>query len=178
MSVGAEAPAMADIVLQHRVEQFLYHEAQLLDEWKWPEWLELFTDDVRYWMPLRHNRLRRQRGTSEIPDRIEMAHFDETKESLGRRVAQMTSGKHWSEDPPSRARHLVTNVRVASRADGDLDVRLNFVLYRNRLESEIDVWVGERYDTLRPDGEAFRIAARTILLDQNVVVAKNLSVLF
>ncbi|MEV0029586.1 3-phenylpropionate/cinnamic acid dioxygenase subunit beta [Nocardia sp. NPDC050793] len=173
------------VLLQHRVEQFLYHEAQLLDRWQWSSWLELFAEDVLYWMPVRKNRLRRQRDQDEVPQGIEMAHFYDDFESLRMRVNQMHSGTHWAEDPPSRCRHLVTNVIITPRADGEaapgvteFDVSCNFVLYRNRLESETDIWAGERRDVLRADGTSFKIAKRTILLDQNVVQSKNLSVLF
>ncbi|TYB41070.1 aromatic-ring-hydroxylating dioxygenase subunit beta [Actinomadura chibensis] len=167
------------MLLQYRVEQFLYNEAQLLDTWLWDEWLELFADDVRYWMPLRKNRLRRQRTADEAPDGVQMALIDDDHAALKTRVGQMRSGRHWAEDPPSRCRHLVTNVRVTpTEAGPELRVRSNFVVYRNRLETEVDIWAGERQDVLRPSGGSFRIAARTILLDQNVVLSKNLSVFF
>lgn len=168
----------AVMVAQYQVEQFLYHEAQLLDDWRWGEWLKLFTDDVRYWMPLRHNRLRHQRDETLRPDAIEIALFDDDLAQLRMRVEQMRSGRHWAEDPPSRCRHLVSNVRVSSRPGGEFDVRSNFIVYRNRLESEVDIWAGERHDTLRRSDLSLQIAGRTILLDQNVVLSKNLSVFF
>ncbi len=180
----AAQPVSAEIlnrvVLQQSVEQFLYHEAQLLDHWKWPEWLELFADDILYWMPVRKNRLRRQRDRSEVPDGIEMAHFYDDHASLRIRVDQMSSGVHWAEDPPSRCRHLITNVMIQSTDEdrSELAVHSNFIVYRNRLESETDIWAGERQDVLRHTGSAFKIARRTILLDQNVVQSKNLSVFF
>jgi 3-phenylpropionate/cinnamic acid dioxygenase small subunit len=106
-----------------------------------------------------------------------MAHFDADKELLGLRIQQLESGMHWAEDPPSRSRHLVTNVRVAAlEAPGAFEVRSNFLCYRNRLETDVDVWVGMRIDELRESGHTFVIGKRTILLDQNVVLSKNLSV--
>jgi biphenyl 2,3-dioxygenase subunit beta len=168
----------AQLLLQHRVEQFLFHEADLLDTWQWRTWYELFTDDVRYWMPVRRNRLRRQRVEDETADRgIEMAHFDANKSRLELRVRQFESGMHWAEDPPSRTRHLVTNVRVAQLDQpGVYEVRSSFLCYRNRLETDVDVWAGMRVDELREAGDSFMIGNRTILLDQNVVLSKNLSV--
>lgn len=173
------------VVLQHRIEQFLFTEAQLLDHWQWDRWLELFADDILYWMPVRKNRLRRQRDQDEVPRGIEMAHFYDDFDSLRIRVNQMQSGTHWAEDPPSRSRHLV-DVRVSPSVANDApagtpqeyDVWSNFLVYRNRLESETDIWAGERRDVLRVVDEGFKIAKRTILLDQNVVQSKNLSVLF
>lgn len=174
---------LEQVLLQHRVEQFLYREAQLLDHWQWASWLELFDEDILYWMPVRRNRLRRQRGQDEVPEGIEMAHFYDDYSSLQMRVNQMHSGTHWAEDPPSRCRHLVTNVIVQPRSEvsGDAveyDVWSNFLVHRNRLESETDIWAGERRDVLRVVDTGFKIARRTILLDQNVVQSKNLSVLF
>lgn len=177
--LSASGETLDAMVRQHAVEQFLYGEAHLLDSWQWSDWLELFAEDVRYWMPIRKNRLRRQRGADERPEGVQVALFDDDYKSLELRVRQMSSGKHWAEDPPSRCRHLVTNTRIEPVPDSvELNVRSNFLVYRNRLESEVDVWAGERLDVLRPHGESFKIAGRTILLDQNVVISKNLSVFF
>ena len=100
--------------LRHSVEQFLYREARLLDDRKFRDWLELFTDDVRYWMPTRFNRLR---DGPEEQWEVEKEHdtlgfFDETKESLQRRVERFYSGMAWAEDPPSRTRHFLSNIEV------------------------------------------------------------------
>ncbi|MDY6808519.1 MAG: 3-phenylpropionate/cinnamic acid dioxygenase subunit beta [Actinomycetota bacterium] len=166
---------------QHAVEQFLFAEAELIDEWQWRTWFDLFTDDAHYRMPIRRNRLRRQRKTDEADDLngLEVAHFDDDKASLEMRIEQLESGMHWAEDPPSRSRHLVTNVRVQrADAEGEYFVRSNFFIYRNRLEAEVDLWAGERRDVLRLVDGSFRIADRIILLDQNLILAKNLSVFF
>jgi 3-phenylpropionate/cinnamic acid dioxygenase small subunit len=166
--------------LQYEIEQFLYHEAELLDEWRYRDWFNLMADDIHYWLPVRKNRLRRQRFDESAPRGIEMAHFDDDKKMLDIRIKQRESGSHWAEDPPSRSRHLITNVRVKHSTEeaGAYDVRSYFLVYRNRLEAEVDVWAGERYDVLRRKDESFEIARRTILLDQNVVLSKNLSILF
>lgn len=165
---------------QFLVEQFLFEEAHLLDSWEWPKWLELFAEDVRYWMPLRRNLQRRERGTGHLPTGLEMALIDDDYTQLKLRVQQMSSGRHWAEDPPSRCRHVVSNIVVVDEdeAKGELEVRSNFIVYRNRLEREVDVWAGGRVDKLRRHGDGFLIAARTVLLEQNVVLSKNLSVFF
>jgi biphenyl 2,3-dioxygenase beta subunit len=168
-------------LLQYRVEQFYYHEAELLDEWKYNTWLQLFAADLHYWMPVRHNRLRRQRAEDETAPRgVEMAHYDDDRETMAIRVGQRDSGTNWAEDPPSRTRHLITNVRIrpCEEEPGALSARSIFFVYRNRLEAEVDLWAGERFDRLRPVGTSFEIARRTVLLDQNVVLSKNLSVFF
>src|SRR4030095_2511529 len=120
------------------VEQFLYREARLLDERRFHDWLELFTDDVRYWMPLRDNRYPRSSKAIKIldPDRYvereltaenELAYLDESKRTLVGRVACVDSGMAWAEDPPSRTRHLITNVEVTpSATESEVEVYSNF----------------------------------------------------
>ena len=167
-----------DVELQRDVEQFLYHEAELLDEHRYSEWFTLFSDDVRYWMPTQANRLRRDRGSEASADG-EVALFDADKTTLGWRVRQLESATHWAEDPPSRTRHLITNVRIRpADVAGEYAVRSNMMVYRNRLADEVDIWAGERRDLLRQVDDGWLVAQRTITLDQNVVLSKNLSVLF
>jgi 3-phenylpropionate/cinnamic acid dioxygenase small subunit len=165
--------------LQLEIEQFYYHEAGLLDDHRYPEWLDLFSSDARYWMPTRTNRLLRDHD-KEASAEGEFALFDDNKKTLGWRVKQMDSLTHWAENPRSRTRHLVTNVRVTpTKFDGEYEVKSNFICYRNRLADEVDIWAGERTDLLRRDEEQeLLITRRKILLDQNVVLSKNLSVFF
>jgi 3-phenylpropionate/cinnamic acid dioxygenase small subunit len=166
-----------DADLRVEVEQFLYFEATLLDERRYGDWYLLFADDIHYWMPNRMNRLMQESDRENTAER-EMGLFDENKTSLGWRVKQVLTRKHWAEDPPSRARHLVTNIRIEpAPAEDEYAVRSNFLVYRNRLEDEVDIWVGERHDVLRRlEPRAWQIARRTIILDQNVVLSKNLSI--
>src|ERR1700686_5065891 len=129
--------------LRREIEQFLYFEATLLDERRYLDWYRLFADDLHYWMPNRMNRLMQEAHLENTTEK-EFGLLDENKKSLGWRVAQVASRKHWAEDPPSRARHLVTNIRIEPTSiDDEYTVRSNFLIYRNRLESEVDIWVGE-----------------------------------
>jgi len=172
------------------VEQFLYREARLLDERRFHEWLELFTDDIRYWMGARTNRYPRSSKAIAIlsPNRYveddqtredELSILDETKETLAGRVARLDTGMAWAEDPPSRTRHLITNIEVAP-GDGASEIRVysNFIVYRSRAESEEDFYVGARQDVLRRVDGTWKIARRKLTLDQNVLSAKNVSVFF
>ena len=172
------------------VEQFLYREARLLDERRFHEWLELLTDDIRYWMPVRTTRypegsraiaiLDRDRyGAAELAKEGELAVLDETKQTLGMRVARLDTGMAWAEDPPSRTRHIIANIEVeAGGTDSELKVYANFIVYRNRGETEQDFFVGQRQDILRNVDGAWKIARRKIILDQNVLLAKNVSMFF
>lgn len=175
--MSVETGGRVDPVLQQEIEQFLYAEAELLDDGDLHRWVELFTDDVRYVMPIRTNRLRRERG-QEIGKETDLAYFDDDKQSLRARVKRLDTGMAWAEDPPSRTRHLVTNVRIEPLANGEYSVRSAFFLYRTRLRTDENLFVGRRHDVLRRTPEGLRIARREILLDQNVIQAKNLSVFF
>jgi 3-phenylpropionate/cinnamic acid dioxygenase small subunit len=178
----APIPSVAlevDVATHHEVTQFLHLEARLLDERRHHEWLRLFADDIRYWMPCRYNRLAREID-KEVAAPGEVANFDEDKQSLGQRVFRLSTGMAWAEDPPSRTRHLVTNVwaRPTDTTD-ELDVQSYFLTYRNRGDTEFDIWAGRRDDVLRRVAErTWQIARRTILLDQATILSKNLSVFF
>ena len=175
--------------LIREVEQFLYREARLLDERRFHEWLGLFTDDVRYWMVTRSNLYPRSskaiavlnpgRNADDSADQDGLAVLDETKKTLEGRVARLETGMAWAEDPPSRTRHLIANIELASgNTPADLEVNSNFIVYRSRSETEQDFYVGTRRDILRRIGGALRISSRKITLDQNVLVAKNISIFF
>ena len=167
---------MAD-ELRRAIEDFYYREAELLDERKLREWFELLTDDVRYWMPIRHNPFERPENPSdELARPGEGYYFDDDKESLRIRVERVYAKNAWAEMPPSRTRHLITNVRV-KRDDGrDIEAHSNFLVYRTRMEADQDMFVGARRDVLRRVEDAFKIARRTIILDQAVLSAKNISI--
>jgi 3-phenylpropionate/cinnamic acid dioxygenase small subunit len=175
--------------LIREVEQFLYREARLLDERRFHDWLELFTDDVRYWMVTRSNLYTRSskaiailnpgRNVDETVDEDGLAVLDETKKTLEGRIARLETGMAWAEDPPSRTRHLIANIELASgHTAPELEVYSNFIVYRNRSETEQDFYVGTRRDALRRVGGALRISSRKVTLDQNVLVAKNISIFF
>ncbi len=179
-----------DDQLIRQVEQFLYREARLLDDRHLHQWLELLTDDIKYWMPIRSNRYPANSKAISIMDgsryeeddlskEDELALMDETKDSLQRRVDRLDTGMAWAEDPPSRTRHFVSNVEVQpGDRDGELKVYSNFIMYRTRAETEQDFYVGRREDVLRTVGGDFKIAYRKVTLDQNVLLAKNVSNFF
>ncbi len=174
------SPDLAYTLLMREIDDFLYREADLLDERQYEAWLDLFTDDIRYWMPIRKNVAfdDLDRETTALGD---VAWFDDDKETLQKRVRQLMTGIHWAEEPVSRVSHMVSNIRLAtpvtSIADGESAVvKCKFFVYRNRLETETDFLVGRREDTLRRVDGALRISFRKILIEQGILLAKNLSV--
>jgi biphenyl 2,3-dioxygenase subunit beta len=166
--------------LQHEVEQFLYEEAALLDAHEMAGWLELFAADLRYFMPLHTSRGPRERAQRFSGDR-DIAYFDESKASLAQRLRKLETGMAWAEEPPSRTRHFVNNVRIRpGEAAEEFEVNLVFSVSRSRSESQNDLLMGERRDLLRrvPTEAGFQIARRTILLDQATLLANNISFFF
>ena len=174
---GLAAPAADPVRLQYEVERFLYDEAALLDERRYREWLALLADDIHYWMPIR-----RTVTLSDIDREFtrpgDMAFFDDDRALLEMRVKKLEAGSAWSEDPPSRSRHFVSNVRVVEVAGDEITLDVAFHLLRTRLNSEISGWFGRRSDVLRRNGAGFLLARRHIFLDQTVILSTNMSTLF
>lgn len=168
------------VEVQRDIEQFLFDEADLLDGWEFREWLNLLAPDIRYWAPTRENRLYRERR-KEMAKPGESAYFDEGHAELVQRVDRLYTHMAWAEEPPSRSRHLITNIRVGAteRAD-EFDVESSFYVYRTRGERDVDHVVGKRYDLVRraatPYG--FQVARRMIVFDMATLLVKNLSLFY
>lgn len=171
---------LAYLDLMREIEDFLHVEADLLDERRYAAWLDLFTEDVRYWMPIRKNVAFEDRA-KETTAEDDIAWIDDDKLTLSKRVQQLLTGIHWAEEPVSRVSHIVSNIRlaepVARIAEGESAlVKCRFLVYRNRLETETDLLVGRREDTLRRVGGGLKITRRKILIEQSTLLAKNLTV--
>ena len=170
--------------LKADVEDFLYDEADLLDERRFREWLDLLADDISYFMPMRRNVKFGQHAEREnTRSGVGISWFDEDKWTLTKRVDQILTGVHYAEEPLSRISHMVSNVQikrvVPSLEDPrEVEVRCRFLVYQNRVEYETYTFVGRRTDLLRMTADGWKIARREILLDQNVLMAKNLTAFF
>jgi 3-phenylpropionate/cinnamic acid dioxygenase small subunit len=170
-------------LLKQEIEDFLYREADLLDERRYDEWLALLAEDVRYWMPMRRNVKVDDLEREFTREGHDISWFDEGKETLTRRVRQIQTGIHWAEEPVSRISHLISNIQLvevnpSTAEPAEVSVRCRFLVYRNRVETETDILVGKREDLLRRAGPEWRIVRRKILLDQNVLLSKNLTFFF
>ncbi len=182
--MSAPDTRLQDMLLHREIEAFYHAEADLLDERRFEEWLALFTDDVRYWMPLVHNVQFRKDSTEYSREGLDNAWIDEDKRTLTQRVQQLATGMHWAEEPRSRISHLVTNIRVLEATPSAANAqqattKCRFLIYRNRMETETEILVGKRRDTLRrvADGQ-WKVARREIFVDQNVMMSKNLTTFF
>lgn len=170
--------------LRCEVEEFFYDEAEHIDSRRFDEWLAMLHDDLRYFMPIRRNVPFGEHAQRENTTEGEgISWFDEDKWTLAKRVEQIATGVHYAEEPLSRTSHLITNVQIRGatptiESPDRIDTACRFIVYQNRVEYETYLFVGRRYDTLtRADG-VLQLLHREILLDQNVLMAKNLSTFF
>lgn len=169
-------PSRVDRDTRLDVEEFLYREALALDERRFRDWLDLFTPDTRYEMPVRVTREKQADWELAPTARI----FDDTKQTLEIRIRRLETDFAWAEQPPSRTRHYVTNVLAdPGEAAGEYLVRSNLLVFRSRGDhTQWDLLSAQRRDTLRRTDEGWRIAYRWAALDQSTVNAHNLSIFF
>jgi 3-phenylpropionate/cinnamic acid dioxygenase small subunit len=181
--MSGQSDPLTRLLLKQEIEEFLYHEAELLDERHYEDWLALVAEDVRYWMPMRRNvKVGEQEREFTRADH-DINWFDEGRDTLERRVKQILTGMHWAEEPVSRISHMISNVqmlevRPSLAEPGEVATKCRFLIYRNRVETETDILVGKREDLLRRVGDGWQITRRKIILDQNVLMTKNLTFFF
>ena len=161
-----------DLETRLAVSDFLIAEAEMLDDRRFEDWLELLTEDIQYTAPVR---VTRRSGNPDVIE--EIGYFDDNIQSLGLRVKRLLTDVAWAEDPPSMTRRFVSNVRIAPEGP-ELSVRNNLLLFRSRGDEGLyDLIVGERFDRLRDEGNGLRICCRRVVLDQAAVGTKHLGVL-
>ena len=131
------------------IERFLIDEAALLDEWRLEEWLALMAEDAHYLVP--------PLDAPEADHRDTLFLIADDRRSLASRVRQLLSGITWAENPRSRTRRLVTNVRLLEVADGAARTTANFAVWRFH-HDQTDVYVGRYLNVLLrgPSGLMFR----------------------
>ena len=153
--------------------QFLVEEAALLDAADYASWLNLLCEDIRYVMPVR---VTTARG-ADFDSLADMGHFDENMYALRKRVQRLATDHAWTEDPPSRTRHFVTNVRTFRHRTSELRVESSLLLFRSRGDTrEPDLISAGRTDLLRETGDGLKLARREILVDESVLRTQNLAV--
>jgi benzoate/toluate 1,2-dioxygenase subunit beta len=152
--------------LRERAEEFLFHEAKLLDEHRYEEWLALWTDDGLYWVPCNDD--------DADPARQAMIIYD-NRARLDERIYRLTSGSAFAQQPRSRTWRLISNVQVRENR-GDYLVESNCIIAELR-RSRQDIFAARIIHTLRPTGESFRIALKKVLLLNNDEPIDNLTFL-
>ncbi|RIJ16595.1 3-phenylpropionate/cinnamic acid dioxygenase subunit beta [Henriciella mobilis] len=165
----AEHSGMVPIECNISIQNFLYTEALLLGERKFEDWLMLLAEDLSYFMPVRQNVSSRDLD-KEATSKGQLALFDETKTSLAMRVKRLATGRAWAEEPPSRTCHIVSNVLVSQLpTENEFQVTSCFLIYRTRLERDLEIFAGKRLDKIRRTertSHGWEIFSRNINLDQ------------
>jgi len=170
--------------LKREIEEFLYDEAEMLDERRFRDWLDTLSEDLVYFMPMTYNvKFGEHAQREKTRFEKDMSWFNEGKWTLTKRAEQILTGVHWAEEPLSRLCRLVTNVQVTGACRNEagqeeVSVRSRFLMYQNRCEYEEYYFTGKRNDVLRREGGTWKLARREISLGQTVLLAKNLTVFF
>src|SRR4030095_11246699 len=148
--------ALAHEITRQKIEDFLYEEAALLDEWRLREWLELLTEDATYEVPSTDPPAGDARTTLFI--------IADNIERIRSRVNQLLGKSAWAENPRSRTRRLISNVRIRETNGETIRVTANFIVYRMRMD-QVDTYVGRyEYTLMQRDGQ-LKIRERKAILD-------------
>lgn len=173
--------ADVDPAIERALARFLYEEVSVLDDWRWGEWLDFFAEDCMYWAPTQDDRLARDRG-KRIAEYRTSAYFEDNKDQLKQRIDRLLTDMAWGEAPPSRARHIISNIRVTKGIlEDEYVVKSNFYDYRSNGQRSQDHITGERTDRILRDPSSpwgFVIKERRIMFDMSVILVKNLSLFY
>jgi 3-phenylpropionate/cinnamic acid dioxygenase small subunit len=175
MTVEQTGAPLAGAELERSCAQFLYREAELLDEADYTGWIDTcLSKELEYLIPIRTTR-ERAAGISEFSH--EAFHMRDTYASMRVRVDRLLTEHAWAEDPPSRTRRLVTNVRVREPVAGEAEVRSYLMLHRSQWDTvDHDLVVAERRDVLRSEAGEWRLRRREVLLNHTILGTPNLGV--
>ncbi|MFZ1889830.1 MAG: aromatic-ring-hydroxylating dioxygenase subunit beta [Candidatus Binataceae bacterium] len=174
-----------DFIRLLQVQQWLYHEARLLDSRRFDLWLELLDEKIRYQVPsrsyIRQGHVKDFSTWSvdrELDADDSLALIDDDLTGLRTRIERLQSGMAWAETPPSMARRLVSNVMITGiDANGRMSVVSTLFLAKVRGDQRV-LFTAERRDWIVPAGESFRLQERYVVLDDVVLASENLSLLF
>jgi 3-phenylpropionate/cinnamic acid dioxygenase small subunit len=166
--------------LEHHFEisQLLYHEARLLDEGRFEEWLDWLSPSIRYWMPLRFVRRANERTQEFTVMNDQPAYLDEDFASMEMRVKKVRHRMSWSDNPMSRTVHSITNIEVLSYDDKTCHVQSISTVHRSRFAHYEDQWIVHRDDTLERTDGGWKLRERKIYYPCAVLETSNLSVFF
>ncbi|QPP05235.1 aromatic-ring-hydroxylating dioxygenase subunit beta [Streptomyces bathyalis] len=147
-------------------EDWLYHEAELLDQWRLHDWLELFTEDATYRVP---------DGIDDSRSAVRAALINDNRARLEERVWRLITGPAHAQIPRSTTRRLISNVRVTGAVD-DVLVTSNFLVHEIRKGQERS-FVGQYLHRMRPGADGWKVAGRTALLQNSVLPLFNVSII-
>jgi len=154
--------------LRARIEDFLYLEADLLDDWKIEEWFALFAEGATYEVP--------PAGEDEADPATSLFYIADDYVRLRERVIRLTKKEAHSEFPRSRQRHMLSNVRVTGMTSGVADVTCNFVTYRAK-RGVVDIYYGKHVYRIDCGVEPFKIRAKRSILGMDMLYPGKLTII-
>ncbi|MBF6570040.1 MAG: 3-phenylpropionate/cinnamic acid dioxygenase subunit beta [Candidatus Binataceae bacterium] len=159
--------------LHQQVLQFYYREARLFSGKQYRQWLEAMVDrEIHYWLPIADLRYRADRRP---PPEFVPSIYDDNYDDLEERIRRLETGLVWMEDPPSRIRHLTTNVEVyGTDVASEFDSFSNFLVCRNTEDTDETLTIGAREDRLRLRDGNLTLLRRKVILGQRVIKDTNL----
>ncbi|MEY9867072.1 3-phenylpropionate/cinnamic acid dioxygenase subunit beta [Peribacillus sp. RS7] len=162
------------MLLKCEFEQWLYDEAQLLDDIEFDDWFDLMHTSLRYQMPVRVNK----EGVERPDYSTDMFTFNDDIELLKLRVDRLKTDYAWAEIPPSRTRRFVSNVRVKDFVEGEKAVVKSYLLiYRSRsTDIQHDLISGERNDEFIFEEGKWKLSKRIFIVDQTTINTRNLAI--
>lgn len=165
---------MEDMLVKCQFEQWLYDEAQLLDDIEFDHWFDLMHRSLRYQMPVRINK----EGVERPDYSTDMFTFNDDIELLKLRVDRLKTDYAWAEIPPSRTRRFVSNVRVIDYVEGEKAVVKSYLLiYRSRsTDIKHDLISGERNDEFIFEEGRWKLSKRIFIVDQTTINTRNLAI--
>jgi p-cumate 2,3-dioxygenase subunit beta len=158
-----------DSGLRARIEDFLYLEAELLDDWRIEEWFALFADGATYEVPPTGEDNENDPATS-------LFYIADDYVRLRERVVRLTKSEAHSEFPRSRQRHMISNVRIIGMTDGVAQVSCNFVTYRAK-RGVVDTYYGKHVYRIDCTTEPFRIKAKRSILGMDMLYPGKLTII-
>jgi p-cumate 2,3-dioxygenase beta subunit len=163
------ARATDTTALRGRIEDFLYIEAELLDDWKIEEWFALFAEGATYEVP--------PTGEADEDDpATSLFYIADDYVRLRERVVRLTKKEAHSEFPRSRQRHMVSNVRITGVKDGVAEVSCNFVTYRAK-RGVVDTYYGKHLYRIDCSSEPFKIKAKRSILGMDMLYPGKLTII-
>jgi 3-phenylpropionate/cinnamic acid dioxygenase small subunit len=179
--------AINDLSLFHQIEQFYFREARLLDDRKFQEWYSLLSEDVRYTIPTRHTpmldpQLRETEAVlnikQELNHGLEPPLRDDNYLTLMIRTTRAFKLNAWADNPPPRTRRIVSNLEVYETSENRYQTFTNVMMSYSRHDRNNHIYTFQRQDELIKDNEGFRLSARDIILDWNVVTGPSVGLIF
>lgn len=157
----------ADLQLHHEVSQWIYREAQLQDDHQYDAWEALWTDDGVYWVPAN--------GVDSDPEQ-EMSIIYDNRSRIALRIRQFHTGHRYAQDPPSGVRRTVSNIEVETVDSGEIQATSNAIVFESNLRGE-QLWATRSIYLLRREGNALKMAKKTVILANNDKALFNLAFL-